>query len=140
MLISYIVVTGLSGSFASTSKAAVGTAVVPFLFIFFSGYDIALTPLDISYPIEIWTSTLRSRGSSVTWISGIIAGIFNIFVNPIALDSIGWKYYLVYIAFLVAFLLIAYFRYPETPGHTLKQIVFIFDGEDAVLVAQDSKS
>lgn len=42
MLISYIVVTGLSGSFAQTGHAATGTAVIPFLFIFFAGYDIAL--------------------------------------------------------------------------------------------------
>lgn len=42
MLVSYIVITGLSGSFASTGNASVGLAVVPFLFIFFAGYDIAL--------------------------------------------------------------------------------------------------
>ena len=42
MLVSYIVITGLSGSFAQTGQAAVGTAVIPFLFIFFAGYDIAL--------------------------------------------------------------------------------------------------
>jgi MFS family permease len=42
MLVSYIIITGLSGSFASTGNAAVGTAVIPFLFIFFLGYDIAL--------------------------------------------------------------------------------------------------
>jgi hypothetical protein len=42
MLISYIVITGLSASFAQTNHAAVGTAVIPFLFIFFAGYDIAL--------------------------------------------------------------------------------------------------
>lgn len=42
MLISFIVVTGLSGSFASTGHSATGLAVIPFLFIFFAGYDIAL--------------------------------------------------------------------------------------------------
>lgn len=42
MLTSYIVVTGLSGSFAQTGHAATGIAVVPFLFCFFAGYDIAL--------------------------------------------------------------------------------------------------
>jgi MFS family permease len=42
MLISYIIITGLSASFAQTNHAAVGTAVIPFLFIFFAGYDIAL--------------------------------------------------------------------------------------------------
>jgi MFS family permease len=42
MLASYIVITGLSASFAQTGIPSVGTAVIPFLFIFFAGYDIAL--------------------------------------------------------------------------------------------------
>lgn len=42
MLISYIIITGLSGSFAQSGHAATGVAVVPFLFIYFAGYDIAL--------------------------------------------------------------------------------------------------
>lgn len=42
MGVSYILVTGLSGSFASTQTPGVGLAVIPFLFIFFAGYDIAL--------------------------------------------------------------------------------------------------
>ncbi|KAH7028913.1 general substrate transporter [Microdochium trichocladiopsis] len=134
MLISYIVVTGLSGSFASSGNAAVGLAVVPFLFIFFLGYDLALTPLIVAYPVEIWSYRLRSRGFSVTWISGILAGIFNMFVNPIALETIAWKYYFVYIVFLVAFLLLAYFCYPETRGRTLEQMAFIFDGDDAEVI------
>ena len=45
MLVSFIVVTGLSGSFAQTGSSSVGLAVIPFLFLFFGGYDIALTPL-----------------------------------------------------------------------------------------------
>jgi hypothetical protein len=42
MLIAFIIVTGLSGSFAATGHSATGLAVIPFLFIFFAGYDIAL--------------------------------------------------------------------------------------------------
>ena len=38
MLVSYIVVTGLSGSFAQSGSPSVGVAVIPFLFIFFAGY------------------------------------------------------------------------------------------------------
>lgn len=33
MLVSYIVITGLSGSFASTGDSATGLAVIPFLFM-----------------------------------------------------------------------------------------------------------
>lgn len=42
MLVSFILVTALSGSFAETGNATIGVAVIPFLFIFFAGYDIAL--------------------------------------------------------------------------------------------------
>lgn len=42
MLVAFIIVTGLSASFAETGSKSVGLTVVPFLFIFFAGYDIAM--------------------------------------------------------------------------------------------------
>lgn len=42
MFVSYVIITALSGSFAETGSGPTGTAVIPFLFIFFAGYDIAL--------------------------------------------------------------------------------------------------
>lgn len=42
MLTSFIIITGLSGAFAESGSAQVGLSVIPFLFIFFAGYDIAM--------------------------------------------------------------------------------------------------
>lgn len=42
MLLSYIIVTGLSGSFAETANKATGLAVIPFIFLYNGAYDIAL--------------------------------------------------------------------------------------------------
>ncbi len=42
MLVAYILVTALSGAFAESGNGPTGIAVIPFLFIFFAGYDIAL--------------------------------------------------------------------------------------------------
>ncbi|KFY89170.1 hypothetical protein V500_05902 [Pseudogymnoascus sp. VKM F-4518 (FW-2643)] len=139
MLISYSIITGLSGSFAQTGNSGTGAAVIPFLFIFFAGYDIALTPFLVSYPCEIWPYRLRSRGLTVTWVSTIIAIFFNTFVNPIALETIGWKYYIVFVAVLVCFGATAYFYYPETRGYSLEQMAVIFDGAEAE-VAQMSET
>ncbi|KAL2818725.1 general substrate transporter [Aspergillus cavernicola] len=130
MLVSYIIITGLSGSFAETSSASVGTAVIPFLFIFFAGYDIALTPLLNAYPCEIWPYRLRSRGLAVTWFSVVLGNMFNTFVNPIALDAIGWKYYFVFVAFLICYEITVYFTYPETRGYSLEQMAVIFDKDE----------
>lgn len=108
MLMSFICITGLSGSFANTGHAATGIAVIPFLFIFYvsnmpswdkqqqanasiqAGYDLALTPLIVSYNAEIWPYSLRAKGLTVTFCSTYIALFFNIFINPIALDAIQY--------------------------------------------------
>jgi MFS family permease len=42
MLVSYIIITACSGVFAESGTKGAGIAVIPFLFIFFAGYDIAL--------------------------------------------------------------------------------------------------
>ncbi|PVH80446.1 general substrate transporter [Cadophora sp. DSE1049] len=131
MLVSYIVVTALSASFANSGVSGVGLAVIPMLFIYFAGYDIALTPLFAAYPVEIWPFQLRSRGVTVAWMTAYAVNTFNIFVNPIALDAIGWKYYLVFVFFLVAMVVTVYFFYPETKGYSLEEMTVVFDKKES---------
>ncbi|THW21854.1 general substrate transporter [Aureobasidium pullulans] len=131
MGVSYVLVTGLSGSFAANQTPAVGIAVIPFLFIFFAGYDIALTPLLYSYPCEIWPYRLRSRGLTVTNITTVLAICFNTFVNPIALEKIAWRYYIVFVVVLIIYGITVYVWYPETKGYSLEQMAVVFDGDAA---------
>jgi H+/Cl- antiporter ClcA len=53
------------------------------------------------------------------------------FVNPIALDNIGWHYYIVFCCILVVINIITWFFFPETKGHSLEEIAEIFDGPSA---------
>ncbi|OLN95585.1 Lactose permease 15 [Colletotrichum chlorophyti] len=131
MLISFSIVTGLSGSFATTGNSPTGMAVIPFLFVFYLGYDIALTPLIVAYPVEIWPYRLRAKGLTVALTTTIACIFFNTFVNPIALESIQWKYYFVFLAVLVAMIVCVWFYYPETRGRTLENMAYLFDGENA---------
>jgi MFS family permease len=131
MLVSYIIITGLSGGFATTKSYSMGISVIPFLFLYYAGYDIAFTPLLMSYPAEIWQFSLRAKGVALTSACTYFALLFNSFVNPIALDAIHWKYYIVYIALLVLILVCIYVMYPETRGHSLENMAAIFDGDGA---------
>lgn len=135
MLVSYIIITGLSGSFANNHMSSVGTAVIPFLFLYYGGYDIAFTPLVMAYPAEIWPYALRTKGVALTSVSTYLALVFNQFINPIALGSIAWKYYILYICLLVVILGTIYLTYPETRGYSLEEIAVIFDGDDAAMIA-----
>jgi hypothetical protein len=58
---------------------------------------------------------------------------FNSYVNPIALDKINWKYYIVYDVWLAFELLIVYLFWVETRNTPLEEIVKYFDGDEALL-------
>jgi len=131
MLISYIMITVLSGSFTTSDTAAVGTAVIPFLFIYYAGYDIAFTPLIFAYPAEIWTLSLRAKGVAIAQMANYGALLFNQFINPIAFEAISWKYYFVFLVVLLVVLVTVYYYYPETHGYSLEEMAIIFDGESA---------
>jgi hypothetical protein len=61
---------------------------------------------------------------------------FNIFVNPIALEAIGWKYYIVFAVILVFITVTVYFFYPETKGHSLEEMAILFDGIEAARISE----
>lgn len=50
------------------------------------------------------------------------------FVNPIAIEALSWKYYIVFCVLLVVILATTWFLFPETKGHSLEEIAEIFDG------------
>ena len=95
------------------------------------------TPLLMSYTAEIWPYELRARGMALLQMSTSFAVFFNIFVNPIALGAIGWKYYIVFVVVLFIVILTIYFCYPETKGHSLEEMAVIFDGESAAVTGLD---
>lgn len=129
MLVSYIVWTGLTSSFVSHGGAGTGRAVVAFIFIYYFFYDIAWTPLLQAYPVEIYPYTLRGRGLSLTLITSFTGLIVGNQVNPIAMKAIGWKYYIVFCCLLAFLLVLVWFFFPETKGHTLEEIREVFEGK-----------
>lgn len=62
-----------------------------------------------------------------------LALFFNSYVNPVALDALNWKYYIVYDVWLFIELVVVYFFYIETRNTPLEEIVKYFDGDAALL-------
>ena len=93
MLLFFILQTVCSARYAITGSDSAAHAVIAFIFLFYASYDIAFTPLVVSYPLEILPYPLRAKGFTVLGFVISLALIFNQYVNPVALRKIGWKYY-----------------------------------------------
>ncbi|CAG7982738.1 unnamed protein product [Penicillium salamii] len=79
--------------------------------------------------------SLRARSLLIDLLFTQLAVLFNIFVNPITLKSIEWRFYFVYLALLVIILFAIFIFYPETEGHSLEGMSMVLDGSnDAVII------
>lgn len=141
MLLFLSITTIVAALFTERHIAAAGLAVVPMLFLFFAGFDLAYAPLFIAYPAEILPYQLRAKGMAVTLSVDAIACFFNQYVNPVAFSAMQWKYYIVYVGCLTFFLGSVYFLFPETKGRSLEEVSRIFDHRDirGVEVADEKK-
>lgn len=95
--------------------------IAALLVIFNASYAIAWTPLVTSYPIEVLPFSLRAKGYTICIFFVSAAVVFNQYINPIALAAIGWKYYIVYCAWIAFELVFVYFFIVETKGRTLEE-------------------
>jgi len=111
-------------------SAAAARATIPLIFLFYFFYDIAYTPMLVAYTLEILPYKVRAKGFAVMNLAVMLTSAFNQFINPWAIDAIGWWYYIVYCAWLVVELVFVIIYVVETKGRTLEETAAIFDGDD----------
>lgn len=94
--LSYIIWTILSARAAETNYANKGLSygVVAMIFVFQAVYHVS-GPVAPVYVQECSKYELRSKANTVYQFSSTAASVFNSFANPIALDALNWKYYIV---------------------------------------------
>ncbi|KAG1736137.1 hexose transporter [Suillus paluster] len=118
--------------YAEHGRAAAGHAVIAFIFLFYAAYDLAFTPLIVSYTVEILPFNIRAKGFNIFNFVISITLIFNQYVNPIALDALSWKYYIVYVCWLAVEFIFLWFFLVETKNRTLEETAALFDGDDVL--------
>ncbi|KAK3072156.1 hypothetical protein LTR53_007349 [Teratosphaeriaceae sp. CCFEE 6253] len=133
MLCAFIVWTACAGEYAKTANKATGNTVIAMIFIYYVFYNMAWSGLLVGYSTEILPYHIRAKGLTLMFLMVDIALFFNQYVNPVAIEGIGWKYYIVYCVWLAVELAVVYFLYIETRYTPLEEIAKHFDGEDAIV-------
>jgi sugar porter (SP) family MFS transporter len=114
--------------FADKGLAA---AVVLMIYLFGACYHLVGATAS-PYIMEISPYSLRSKAAGLYQLCGSLPGLYNTWTNPIAMDAIGWKYYIVWTCLTTVWLTFCYFFVPETKGKGLEEINEVFDGHDVI--------
>ncbi|KAF4981022.1 hypothetical protein FZEAL_3074 [Fusarium zealandicum] len=107
-------------------------AVLAMIFVFSFWYH-ACSPIGATYIMEVTPYSLRAKASMLYQLTGNLAGIYNAFANPVAMEAIAWKYYIVWCVAIAIHLTLIWFFFPETKGRSLEEVAEIFDGADAAV-------
>jgi MFS family permease len=114
------------------NKLAMHGAIV-FTFLFHFSHALGFAGIPFLYATEIAPSNLR------TAINGISVGMFWAFtvliaeITPRALETIGWRYFIIFAGFNVCIIPLIYFLFPETAGRSLEEMDEIFTKSKHVL-------
>jgi MFS family permease len=129
MITIFVPFIALNAAYATSASTSQGYGVIVCLFLFDFMYNFACNPLLYSYPTEIMPFYMRSKGLACKNFVGQIALIINMYVNPIALAAISWKYYIFFLALNCFWLYIIWMFFPETNGYSLEELSLLFDGD-----------
>ena len=127
-LIGQCVSTGVIPEGGHNSHAAIAMVAMAWVYL---GFFNASNPVAYSYPSEILTFSMRSKGLLVWNTVSQLFSAYATFVDPIGLNHIGYKYYIVYMPLVISQWILIYFFMKETKGHTLEDINRVFDGSSA---------
>lgn len=111
------VVTGLTKLAVEDNNPAAGHAGICFLYIFGIVFSFCLTPLQPFYISECLTTEARAKGNAVGAIVSAIASVVGQYTTSVAIEHIGYYYYLVFVFWDCFEVLVTYLFFPETKVH-----------------------
>jgi sugar porter (SP) family MFS transporter len=128
MLLTYVIWTILSAinQQRNFEDKSLGKGVMAMIFLYYLAYNYGLNGLPYLYLTEILPFTIRTKGINLCVLVQQVVQIYNGFVNPIAMDAIEWKYYIVYCCILGVELVVVFLTYVETSGRTLEEVAEVF--------------
>ena len=119
MFVMFLLPTVCSAQYALHQNKAAGNAVIVFIFLYYGFYDIAFSPLIVAYTVEILPYHIRAKGFNCFNFVISLSLIFNQYVNPVALAKIAWKYYIVYVVWILFEFVYCYLFVVETKNVSL---------------------
>ncbi|KAF2651490.1 MFS transporter [Lophiostoma macrostomum CBS 122681] len=119
----------LTAQFLGTTNTAGLRAAVFFIFFYIFWWCFFIDATQYVYVAEIFPNHLRPQGVAFGLSAFYLASEITLVGAPVALNAIGWKFYLVLICPSIVYIVLIYLLFPETKGRTLEEIGALFGDE-----------
>jgi len=129
----------VASSYPKTNDAAqIVSALFVFLFNFF--IPIGFLGANFLYCTEVAPTRLRVPMAGIStanhWLWNFVVNM----VTPVAIETIGWKYYLVFLIISAIVVPVVFVFYPETMGRSLEELEMMFsEGKSIAGIVRESR-
>ncbi|KAJ5769410.1 hypothetical protein N7520_003969 [Penicillium odoratum] len=114
-----------------------GSASVAFFFLFHGAFGIGMLGIPWLYPTEINSLPMRTKGVALATATDWITNFAIVEITPIGIQSIGWKFWIVWTVTNACFLPIIYLFFPETANRSLEDIDAYYRSDPSLIVIRD---
>jgi MFS family permease len=127
-----MVALAISTSFPKTNTSA-QIAAGCFIYLYNTFVPIGFLGANFLYCTEVAPIRLRMAMSSISTANHWLWNFVVVMITPVAINTIGWQYYIVFAAIAACIPLSVYFLFPETMGRNLEEIDLLFKESPSVL-------
>ncbi|KAK3720154.1 hypothetical protein LTR37_003978 [Vermiconidia calcicola] len=115
----------------------VAAASVAFFFLYYVFFGIGFQGVPWLYPTEINGLAMRNKGAALGTATNWIFNFMVVEITPIGIETLRWKFYIIWTVLNGSFVPFTYFLFPETAGRTLEDIDSYFRGQPSLVVFRD---
>ncbi|KAI2791266.1 hypothetical protein POX_c04123 [Penicillium oxalicum] len=119
-----MMVLAITNSFKGNRAASITSAT--FMFLFNSFYPVGSLGGNFLYCTEVAPMRLRVAMSAISTANHWLWNFVVVMITPVALNTIGYKYYIVYAVISACIPVSVYFFYPETMNRNLEALNHVF--------------
>jgi MFS family permease len=126
-------------SFSDENGAAMGAAAF-FIFAFNFFVPIGFLGANFLYCTEVAPMRLRVPMASISTANHWLWNFVVVMITPVAVNTIGYRYFIVYAVISASIIPLVYFLYPETMGRSLEELEMMFsEGPSIRAIVKESK-
>ncbi|GAB1743263.1 hypothetical protein NU219Hw_g9112t1 [Hortaea werneckii] len=118
---------GTAADFVGSGSRSASVASITFIYLFGSIFALAFTSMQPIYPGEVLSNDMRAKGMGVFQLTSGCAGFVNTFAAPVALNNIGYWFYVFFVFWDLFEFVFIYLFYVETSRRTLEELDAIFE-------------